>query len=564
MPAGSVALPSGSSLPVLGTYQAPPSPSPSTRRTTIEEVPNEEDPPFRPVSPIFEDNNDDLPDLEPADFTDDEDDPRPRKKPMTEDPKTFWKTRAYLDAVDANFVPPRSPPPQAEDVEMPPVDSAASTSYSSSTSASLPAKNPWSFHFSGDSDYDGDSGEEDTPDFDDNNLSDAESEEEASPEPQPEIQRTPPTIEEAREALKALARILRPPHDSGAGYKDPKLDLLTRTRYKWLKSFLHIYSSDNRPIGNRDAKAARWMAASLEAAHAAQKGPWLAQRLREWARYGTWNHTLLEDEDVAAEIALHLQSIGKYVKAMDIVHFIDSRPDLKQKIKRKKEISLAMAQRWMKRMGYRWMKNPSGQFVDGHERDNIVYYCQTEFLPAFTRLEYQTRKWTLDNLDLIRTLPENQVNYTMGPFIRKSGTASQGRGRITDGFGLRSKDKSDATRVLFKAGKNWEGYFTNEDILKQTRHAMDILQHDYPDEKHVFVFDNATTHTKRADDALSARNMPRFTPKEGKPNWLLTVNKFDANGKRVYTQSGQLAKTKVPMRDFPAWHPRGGISREWQ
>ncbi|KAJ7626704.1 hypothetical protein B0H17DRAFT_862143, partial [Mycena rosella] len=180
-----------------------------------------------------------------------------------------------------------------------------------------------------------------------------------------------PTIEEACKVLKALARILRPPRDSCAGYKNPKLNLLTRTRYEWLKSFLHIYSSDDRPIGNRDAKAARWMAALLEAAHAAQKGPWLARRLREWARafigdraqlptnkYGTWNCMLLEDEDVAAEIALHLQSIGKYVKAMDIVHFIDSQPDLKQKIKCKKGISLATAQRWMKRMGYRWTKNP--------------------------------------------------------------------------------------------------------------------------------------------------------------------------------------------------------------
>jgi hypothetical protein len=34
--------------------------------------------------------------------------------------------------------------------------------------------------------------------------------------------------------------------------------------------------------------------------------------------------------------------------------------------------------------------------------------------------------------------------------------------------------------------------------------AMDILEEHYPDEDHVLVFDNATTHLKRADDALSA------------------------------------------------------------
>jgi len=59
-------------------------------------------------------------------------------------------------------------------------------------------------------------------------------------------------------------------------------------------------------------------------------------------------------------------------------------------------------------------------------------------------------------------------------------------------------------RVLFKAGKAWEGYFTNEDILRQATKAMDILQNNYQSELHVFIFDNATTHLKRVDNALSA------------------------------------------------------------
>ena len=46
--------------------------------------------------------------------------------------------------------------------------------------------------------------------------------------------------------------------------------------------------------------------------------------------------------------------------------------------------------------------------------------------------------------------------------------------------------------------------------------AMDILEEYFPDEDHVMVFDNATTHLKRADTALSARKMPKFPPKHGK------------------------------------------------
>src|SRR6266487_1108564 len=74
---------------------------------------------------------------------------------------------------------------------------------------------------------------------------------------------------------------------------------------------------------------------------------------------------------------------------------------------------------------------------------------------------------------------------------------------------LHSPDGNDTARVLFKAGKSRDGYFTNEEIIKQAHSAMDILSRHYPDEDHVFIFDNATTHLKRADDALSARKMPK-------------------------------------------------------
>ncbi|KAF7357934.1 hypothetical protein MVEN_00839900 [Mycena venus] len=108
---------------------------------------------------------------------------------------------------------------------------------------------------------------------------------------------------------------------------------------------------------------------------------------------------------------------------------------------------------------------------------------------------------------------------------------------------LRSKDGTEATRILFKAGKNREGYFTNEDILKQTNHAMDILSRDYADEKHVFIFDNATTHTKRAGDALSASKMPKFTPKDG-TNFLVSVNKIGVDGRPMYDAKGNYVKEK--------------------
>lgn len=61
---------------------------------------------------------------------------------------------------------------------------------------------------------------------------------------------------------------------------------------------------------------------------------------------------------------------------------------------------------------------------------------------------------------------------------------------------LRSPDGTEEARVLFPARAHREGYFTNEEILKQAAKAMDILKKYYPDKDHVFIFDNATTHLK--------------------------------------------------------------------
>lgn len=107
-----------------------------------------------------------------------------------------------------------------------------------------------------------------------------------------------------------------------------------------------------------------WIASSLHVAHAAECGPWLAKMLREWTCayikdpkclplnvYGQWNVSLLEDEDLANEISLHLQGIRKWIKAMDIVHFLDT-PEMKLRLKLKKTISLATAQHWMRVMNY--------------------------------------------------------------------------------------------------------------------------------------------------------------------------------------------------------------------
>ena len=142
-----------------------------------------------------------------------------------------------------------------------------------------------------------------------------------------------------------------------------------------------------------------WTQASLDTAQDHERGPHHARMLRKWTHaflanrdhlpcniYGTWNFTKLDDEDFAQAIQLHLQSLGPYIRAQDVVDFV-KWPETMEKFNLNKPISLATAQRWMKKLGYRWTVIPSGQYVDGHERVDVVDYCQKVFLPCWMSIE---------------------------------------------------------------------------------------------------------------------------------------------------------------------------------
>jgi len=174
--------------------------------------------------------------------------------------------------------------------------------------------------------------------------------------------RMPPTLDEARSALDGIKKILKPPRDSGAGYKDANLDLLLRGQVEMMRMLLVAYMDRLSRPGKLPHGV--WGATSLEVAEMAERGPWLARQLKLWTHtfiadqetlprnlYGRWNASLLEDEDLAQDIHLHLQGIGKFVKAMDIVHYLET-PEMKATLKLKKSISLTMAQRWMRIMDY--------------------------------------------------------------------------------------------------------------------------------------------------------------------------------------------------------------------
>ena len=222
--------------------------------------------------------------------------------------------------------------------------------------------------------------------------------------------------------ISNLEQILRPKRKAGDGYMDPGFDYTLRTRLELMANFLRIY---------RLNEYQGWIAASKQAASIAGKNPeWMARQLCEWTHdfvhdptnlpkheYGKFNSSILEDEDLAQEICLHLQSKGKYVCAMDVVRFLDT-PEMKERLNLKKSISEQTARRWMATMGYRWKKEPKGQYKDGHERKDVVSYRQNVFLPFMTSIRPHMRQWTKEGA--LETISE-AAEGPPPPFLQGSG-----------------------------------------------------------------------------------------------------------------------------------------------
>jgi hypothetical protein len=210
----------------------------------------------------------------------------------------------------------------------------------------------------------------------------------------------PPSSQQVEAAIVKINAILHPSRGPNTrGYKVVNMNMVLHARLELMISFLWLYASNGYT---------QWEKSANTISKAAGKGPWLSRWIREWAvdfikdeknlptaEYGKMNGSVLEDEDLAQELHLHLQGIGKYVAAQDTVNYM-ATDKMKERVNLKNGISIWTAQRWMKRMEYCWTKEPTGMYSDGHECDDVVVYQQNVFLPRWEELSKYTRKFTED------------------------------------------------------------------------------------------------------------------------------------------------------------------------
>ncbi|KAF8055691.1 hypothetical protein FPV67DRAFT_1679827 [Lyophyllum atratum] len=247
---------------------------------------------------------------------------------------------------------------------------------------------------------------------------------------------------------------------------------------------------------------------------------------------------MLIDEDLVNDITLYLQELGNNITAQKLVQYL-ARPDIKEKHSITKSISTCTAQRYLHLLGYRFQHTPKGQFADGHERADVVYYRDHKYIPRLAELQEEMRAFVDGNPEYGPIMGLLVVSWFHDESIFYAHDLSAEFGW------LRSLDERSARRVM-RPGKNKDGYFTSDDILKQVDEAMDITEQGYPGMEHVFIYDNAPSHLKRADGAPSARHMPKFTPSEGK-NWQVEVTKRTPDGKPVDTADGNLSTLVQPI-----------------
>ncbi|KIK21673.1 hypothetical protein PISMIDRAFT_12162 [Pisolithus microcarpus 441] len=256
---------------------------------------------------------------------------------------------------------------------------------------------------------------------------------------------------------------------------------------------------------------------------------------------------------------------------MDIVNYLED-PVIQKRHGLKKTVSLSTAQWWLRKLGYWWKKEKCGQYSDGHERSDVVHYHQNIFLPEWRSIEHHLWNWKYDDPsheDIPSTMSPGS-RYVVVWFHDKSTFYANDRHKVRwehvdedalpqpkgDGASimvahfvsadyrfLQSPDGKESAHILFRAGKSCDGYYSSNDILKQATQAMDILEKHFLGEDHIFIFDNATTHLKHAENALSAHHMPKNPSKSWGPDAVVR----DGGRKPIMGPDNKPVKTKVLM-----------------
>lgn len=220
-------------------------------------------------------------------------------------------------------------------------------------------------------------------------------------------------------------------------------------------------------------------------------------------------------------------------------------------IHRKPGIRSRTARRWLHQLGYNWRDVQKGVFIDGHERPDVTEY-RDQFLSEMETLKPYMVEFEEDGSMKPKIYPEDCavggpnkrpvifITHDESIFNANDGRRQvwqndrhsilrpkgKGRGIMVSDFLLSwsrlnlfslpdTRQKELATSGVpleaaefFEYGKNNDGYWKGEHLLKQVvEKALPIGEALYPGYQLLFLFDNATSHSVYASDALQVDEM---------------------------------------------------------
>ena len=293
--------------------------------------------------------------------------------------------------------------------------------------------------------------------------------------------------------------------------------------------------------------------------------------------------SLLEHEGIRATVDEYLASAGEYITAYNLaeavrkyIHSLQqaegNTPETSEMLdvvgQRGTRVTARTARKWLHQLGLEFGLVRKDVFVDGHEREDVVNYRSTQFIPRWR--EYERRlvvfdekgNWTSPPTLLPGERPLVLVTHDESSFNSNDGKQyiwarkgeqpirpkGRGKGIMVSGFltprGILAVPDAVSDQELRNAHPEWnsdenqklirdslklheygkDNYWTGD---KMVDHAVKevalIFPYAFPGCQALFAFDNASSHCCFAEDALIASKM-NLSPGGKQPLMRNTIN----------------------------------------
>ncbi|KAF8229809.1 hypothetical protein L208DRAFT_1479048 [Tricholoma matsutake] len=195
------------------------------------------------------------------------------------------------------------------------------------------------------------------------------------------------------------------------------------------------------------------------------------------------------------------------------------------------------AWQWLLKLGWCLKTLKKGVYMDGHERDYVVKYCNEVFLPAMAKFEEWMTKF--EGPELTRVAPtlregEKEIipqfhdescltvnDYKAKAWLGPGQTILQKKGRghlihvsefINPIMGClilhdaQGNIVDEAQKIIYPGSKG-DAWWDTEQLLAQVKHAIEVFEKAHLNCIALFIFDQSSAHASLGPDVLKASEM---------------------------------------------------------